>query len=84
MYVNDSLEILISLFFLKEIARYLIGQDPRDIEKHWQTIYRGCFYRQVIVSILHFSYSKNFRNGPILTSALSCIEQALWDILGKQ
>ncbi|CAF1254720.1 unnamed protein product [Rotaria sordida] len=30
---------------VKEIARYLIGQDPRDIEKHWQTIYRGSFYR---------------------------------------
>ncbi|CAF1301112.1 unnamed protein product [Rotaria sordida] len=52
---------------VKEIARYLIGQDPRDIEKHWQTIYRGSFYR----------------NGPILTSALSGVEQALWDILGK-
>ncbi|CAF1012884.1 unnamed protein product [Adineta steineri] len=52
---------------VKEIARYLIGQDPRDIEKHWQVIYRGNFYR----------------NGPILTSALSGVEQALWDILGK-
>src|SRR5215468_7692644 len=50
-----------------EIGRYLIGQDPRRIEHHWQAIYRGQFYR----------------GGPILCSALSGIEQALWDITGK-
>ena len=50
-----------------EIGRYLIGQDPRRIEHHWQAIYRGAFYR----------------GGPVLTSALSGIEQALWDITGK-
>ena len=50
-----------------EIGRYLIGKDPRLIEHHWQAIYRGQFYR----------------GGPVLCSALSGIEQALWDILGK-
>lgn len=50
-----------------EMGRYLIGKDPRRIEDHWQAIFRGQFYR----------------GGPILTSALSGIEQALWDILGK-
>lgn len=50
-----------------EIGRYLIGKDPRLIEHHWQAIYRGGFYR----------------GGPILTSALSGIEQAMWDIVGK-
>lgn len=50
-----------------EMGRYLIGQDPRRIEHHWQTLYRGGFYR----------------GGPVLVSALSGIEQALWDILGK-
>jgi galactonate dehydratase len=50
-----------------EMGRYLIGQDPRRIEHHWQAIYRGGFYR----------------GGPILCSALSGIEQALWDITGK-
>jgi galactonate dehydratase len=52
---------------VQEIGRYLIGQDPLRIEHHWQAIYRGQFYR----------------GGPILCSALSGIEQALWDILGK-
>ena len=52
---------------VEEMARYLIGRDPRRIEHHWQAIYRGGFYR----------------GGPVLTSALSGIEQALWDIKGK-
>lgn len=50
-----------------ELEDYLIGQDPRRIEHHWQAIYRQAFYR----------------GGPILCSALSGIEQAMWDILGK-
>lgn len=52
---------------IKEIEPYLIGQDPRHIMHHWQAIYRHAFYR----------------GGPILTSALSGIDQALWDIKGK-
>ncbi|MBN1876130.1 MAG: galactonate dehydratase [Anaerolineae bacterium] len=52
---------------IHEIGRYLIGQDPRRIEHHWQAIYRGQFYR----------------GGPVLCSAISGIEQALWDIVGK-
>ena len=52
---------------VQEIAPYLVGKDPRRIMHHWQAIYRHSFYR----------------GGPILTSALSGIEQALWDIKGK-
>jgi galactonate dehydratase len=52
---------------IQEIGRFLIGQDPRRIEHIWQAVYRGQFYR----------------GGPILCSALSGIEQALWDITGK-
>jgi galactonate dehydratase len=50
-----------------EIEPYLIGKDPRRVVHHWQAIYRHAFYR----------------GGPILTSALSGIDQALWDIKGK-
>ncbi len=50
-----------------EIAPYLIGKDPRAVSHHWQAIYRHAFYR----------------GGPILTSALSGIDMALWDIKGK-
>ena len=52
---------------VKELESYLIGQDPRDIERHWQVMYKGTFYR----------------GGGILTSALSGVEQAMWDITGK-
>src|SRR6476469_2364687 len=52
---------------VKEIEPYLVGKDPRAVAKHWQAIYRHAFYR----------------GGPILTSALSGIDQALWDIKGK-
>jgi L-alanine-DL-glutamate epimerase-like enolase superfamily enzyme len=52
---------------VRELGEYLIGKSPLRIEDHWQTLYRGGFYR----------------GGPILTSAISGIEQALWDIAGK-
>jgi galactonate dehydratase len=52
---------------IQEVEPYLIGKDPRQVVHHWQAIYRHAFYR----------------GGPILTSALSGIDQALWDIKGK-
>src|SRR5262245_8229815 len=52
---------------VQEIEPYLVGKDPRRVVHHWQAIYRHAFYR----------------GGPILTSALSGIDQALWDIKGK-
>jgi galactonate dehydratase len=50
-----------------EMEEYLIGKNPLEINKHWQILYRSTFYR----------------GGPVLTSALSGVEQALWDIKGK-
>ena len=45
-----------------------IGHDPDRIEDIWQIAYRGGFYR----------------GGPVLMSALSGIDQALWDLKGKR
>ena len=45
----------------------LLGADPLRITDIWQRLYRGGFYR----------------GGPVLLSAISGIEQALWDIKGK-
>jgi galactonate dehydratase len=53
---------------VEEMSDYLIGKEAGNIEDLWQLLYRGGFYR----------------GGPILTSAISGIEQALWDIKGKK
>lgn len=52
---------------VEEMTEYLIGADPRQIEDIWTLLYRAAFYR----------------GGPILMSAISGIDQALWDIKGK-
>ncbi len=49
------------------IKEYLTGKNPLDIEKHWRNIYRDAYWR----------------GGAVLMSALSAVETALWDILGK-
>ncbi|MFE2184597.1 galactonate dehydratase [Streptomyces sp. NPDC059455] len=49
------------------LTEYLIGQDPMRIEDHWQVMTKGGFYR----------------GGPVLSSAVSGLDQALWDIKGK-
>lgn len=46
---------------------YLVGCDPLRIEEHWQVLRRSGFYR----------------DGPILSSALAAIDEALWDIAGR-
>jgi len=52
---------------IKELGEYLIGKDPRPVAHHWQAMYRHAFYR----------------GGPVLTSAISGVDMALWDIKGK-
>ncbi len=50
-----------------ELEPYLIGKDPTRVVHHWQAMYKHAFYR----------------GGPVLTSALSGVEHALWDLAGK-
>lgn len=45
-----------------------IGADADNIEDVWQVAYRGGFYR----------------GGPVLMSALSGLDQALWDLKGRR
>ncbi|QTQ13412.1 galactonate dehydratase [Treponema parvum] len=52
---------------VEDFSRYLIGKDPSKIEDLWQTMYRTGFYR----------------GGPEVMSAIAGIDQALWDIKGK-
>ncbi|MDZ7616819.1 MAG: galactonate dehydratase [Patescibacteria group bacterium] len=50
-----------------ELERDLVGKDPRNIEAIWHGNYRDAYWR----------------GGPVLMSAISAIDIALWDILGK-
>src|SRR5215813_12318341 len=52
---------------IQEHERFLVGKDPTDIELLWQGMFR---------------YPR-WRGGPILNSAISAVEIALWDILGQ-
>ena len=52
---------------VEDLAPTLIGRDPRDIERNWQIMYRHPF----------------FKGGVTMMSALSGIDQALWDISAK-
>ncbi len=53
---------------IKELGDgYLLGKDPLRIERHWQAMYRGSYWT----------------GGPVINSAISAIEAALWDIAGK-
>lgn len=51
-----------------ELEDYLVGKDPRQIERHFHVIYRDSYWR----------------TGPVLMSALSAVEMALWDISAKE
>lgn len=52
---------------VETLADYLVGKDPRAITHHWHRMYTDNFYR----------------GGPVLVSAISAIDIALWDIKGK-
>lgn len=52
---------------IEDFREFLIGADPMQVEHHWQAMYVHSFYRA----------------GPVIGSAISAIDQALWDIRGK-
>lgn len=52
---------------VQDFREFLIGSDPMQVEHHWQSMYVHSFYRA----------------GPVMGSAISAIDQAMWDIRGK-
>ncbi len=52
---------------IQDFRDFLIGRDPMQVEHLWQSMYVHSFYRA----------------GPVIGSAISAIDQALWDIRGK-
>ncbi|HCS62546.1 MAG TPA: galactonate dehydratase [Microbacterium sp.] len=51
-----------------QFSEYLLGRDPALIEDHWQVLTKSQFYR----------------GGPVLSSAVAGVDQALWDLKGKR
>ena len=52
---------------VRELGSTLVGEDAGRIEHLWQKLFRG----------------RRFRGGPVVMSAISGLEVALWDIKGK-
>ncbi len=52
---------------VEDFRDFLIGADPIQVEHIWQSMYVHSFYRA----------------GPVMGSAISGIDQALWDLRGK-
>jgi galactonate dehydratase len=52
---------------VRDLEPLLLDRDPRPVERHWQTMTRGPYYKGGIVAM----------------SAVSAIDQALWDIKAK-
>ena len=52
---------------INDFRDFLIGADPMPVEHHWQSMYVQSFYR----------------SGPVMGSAISALDQALWDLRGK-
>lgn len=52
---------------IEDFHDFLVGNDPMQVEHLWQSMYVHTFYRA----------------GPVIGSAISAIDQALWDIRGK-
>lgn len=50
-----------------ELGDIIIGKNPLEVARLWELMYKGTFYR----------------GGEVLMSAVSGVEQALWDIAGK-
>jgi galactonate dehydratase len=53
---------------IQDMEPMILGMDPRHVEQCWQILYRSGFWRLGVIGL----------------SALSGIDQALWDIKGKE
>ena len=60
-------ELSVASYLTEHVIPLLIGRDARRIEDTWQYLYKGAYWRR----------------GPVTMTAISAVDTALWDILGK-
>ena len=60
-------ELAVASYLADHVVPLLIGRDARRIEDTWQYLYKGAYWRR----------------GPVTMTAISAVDTALWDILGK-
>src|SRR5437870_6537906 len=60
-------ELAVASYLSEHVLPLLIGRDARRIEDTWQYLYKGAYWRR----------------GPVTMAAISAVDMALWDILGK-
>src|SRR6266508_1923336 len=60
-------ELAVASYLTDHVLPLLIGRDARRIEDMWHYLYKGAYWRR----------------GPVTMSAISAVDTALWDILGK-
>ena len=60
-------ELAVASYLQDHIVPLLIGRDARRIEDTWQYLYKGAYWRR----------------GPVTMTAISAVDTALWDVLGK-
>src|SRR5215468_8469093 len=60
-------ELAVASYLRDHVAPLLIGRDARRIEDTWQYLYKGAYWRR----------------GPVTMTAISAVDTALWDLLGK-
>ena len=60
-------ELSVASYLNDHLIPLLIGRDARRIEDTWQYFYKGAYWRR----------------GPVTMTAISAVDTALWDILGK-
>jgi len=60
-------ELAVASYLSDHLLPLVIGRDARRIEDMWQYLYQGSYWRR----------------GPVTMTAISAVDTALWDILGK-
>ena len=60
-------ELAVVSYLQDHVIPLLIGRDARRIEDTWQYLYKGAYWRR----------------GPVTMTAISAVDTALWDVLGK-